>query len=183
MHMNRLSWKGISVWSVVVGTIVLSSSANAQTKTLKVGDPAPGFHVGKWYKGEPIKSLSRGHAYVVEFWATRCGPCVAGIPHLSGLAKRYRGKLDVAAVSVLHWQDDSPNDTPALVKAFMKTADGKAMGYHVAQDTDNAYMVKNWLGAAGFEEIPCAFVVGKDGKIAWMGSPKDLDTVLARIIR
>ncbi len=38
---------------------------------LSVGDPAPKFHVGKWYHGTPLKTLKRGHMYVVEFWATR----------------------------------------------------------------------------------------------------------------
>jgi len=160
-----------------------SSAAGYGTATLNLGDRAPAFKVGKWYKGEPISALKPGHVYVVEFWATRCGPCVAGIPHLSALAKRYAGKVDFVGVSVQQWPDGSPNDTPGLVKAFMKTSDGAAMKYHVAADTANGFMVKTWFDPAGFNEIPNAFVVNKSGRIAWMGSPHDLDSVLPRILR
>jgi thiol-disulfide isomerase/thioredoxin len=164
-----------------LGVLLISGGVFAQNKPLKVGDHAPQFRVGKWVKGSPISGLKQGHAYVVEFWATRCGPCVAGIPHLSGLAKKYKGKLDIAAVSVLHWQDGSPNDTPALVSDFMKTANGRAMAYHVAEDTSDGFMIKKWFAAAGFDGIPAAFVVNKNGRVAWMGSPLDLDPVLEKI--
>lgn len=153
----------------------------AKTKTLNIGDPAPIFKVGKWYKGDPITGLKRGKVYVVEFWATRCPPCVAGIPHLSALAHHYKKTVTVTGISVQKWQDGSPNDDRRLVADFMKSANGQKMKYNVAVDTTEGGMVKSWLGAAGFDSIPCAFVVGKDGRIAYMGDPAGLDTILARI--
>ena len=38
-------------------------------------------------------------------------------------------------------------------------------------DTPDNNMAKTWMMAAGQNGIPCAFVVGKDGKIAWIGHP------------
>ena len=33
-----------------------------------------------------------GHAIVIEFWATWCGPCITAIPHLNALADRFRDR-------------------------------------------------------------------------------------------
>src|SRR4051812_31324782 len=70
----------------------LSSVLPAQDKppvTLKPGDPAPPLRVSKWLKGGPIPKLEKGKVYVMEFWATWCGPCVAGMPHVTKLQKKY----------------------------------------------------------------------------------------------
>jgi tetratricopeptide (TPR) repeat protein len=46
----------------------------------------------------------------------------------------------------------------------------------------DGFMSKNWMEAAGQSGIPAAFVVGKDGKIAWIGHPMELDGPLAQIV-
>ena len=57
-------------------------------------------HVGKWLKGEPVSAFVGGRVYVVEFWATWCGPCKRAIPHLTGLQQKYRADVTVIGVSV-----------------------------------------------------------------------------------
>src|ERR1051325_11733963 len=66
--------------------------AQAAEPTLKVGDPAPKLQTGKWVQGDPVKEFKKGNAYIVEFWATWCGPCRVSIPHLNDIHTKYKGK-------------------------------------------------------------------------------------------
>jgi thiol-disulfide isomerase/thioredoxin len=138
-----------------------------------VGDKAPALAAGKWIQGEPVKEFEADKAYIVEFWATWCGPCVATIPHLNELHEKFKDKgLVVIGQNV--WERDEES-VPAFVTKRMK---GK-MTYRVALDDKSAdekgAMATTWMAAAGQNGIPAAFLVGKDGKIAWIGHPAKLD--------
>ena len=132
--------------------------------TLKMGDAAPEFKVAQWYKGGPV-TIEADKTYIVECWATWCGPCVAAFPHLSEIAKANKDKITVIGVNV--WEKKKPEE----VKTFVE-GQGDKMSYNVAADGENA-IAMNWLKAAGQNGIPCAFVVTK-GKIAWIGHPASL---------
>ena len=43
-------------------------------------------------------------------------------------------------------------------------------------------MAKNWMKAAGQNGIPTAFIVNKEGKIAWIGHPGRMDEPLDKIV-
>ena len=58
--------------------------------TLKVGDAAPELKATKWLQGDEVKSFEKDKVYVVEFWATWCGPCIVMMPHLSELQQEYK---------------------------------------------------------------------------------------------
>ena len=145
-----------------------AAKAPAAGPTLKMGDAAPEFKASVWHKGGPVK-IEADKTYIVECWATWCGPCIAVFPHLSELAKANEGKVTVIGVNV--WEKKKPDE----VKAFVDKQ-GDKMSYNVAADEDN-YISNNWLKAAGRNGIPCAFVVTK-GKIAWIGHPAGLDQKL-----
>ena len=53
---------------------LLLCSLGVQAATLGIGDPAPELKVAQWIKGSPVASLDPAQTYVVEFWATWCGP-------------------------------------------------------------------------------------------------------------
>ncbi len=134
--------------------------------TLKIGDPAPALAQGKYVQGEPVAAFERGKVYVVEFWATWCGPCRRVIPHINALQAKHKDRsLVVLGQNVWQRGENVEKDVIAFVQQM-----GTNMAYRVALDRDAA-MAETWMKAAGKSGIPCAFVVGKDGKVAWIGHP------------
>lgn len=153
--------------------------------TLHVGDHAPALVVEKWLKGTPVTSLTDGKVHVVELWATWCGPCKAGMPHVSALAKKYADKVVITGVDV--WEHTTPTEGPTQVAAKVEKFVGRAgdmMAYNVAMDGQAAKVEKDWATAAAIPGIPSAFVVDATGTIAWIGHPmmgmeEAIDLVLA----
>lgn len=152
----------------------------AETATLMVGHPAPKLQVSKWAQGEPVEGFERDKAYIVEFWATWCGPCVASIPHVNDLHTKFKDKgLVVIGQNV--WENDTSKVAPFIKKM------GEKMTYRVALDAveegSKGKMADTWMKAAGQNGIPAAFVVDKKGTIAWIGHPMSLkETMLEEVL-
>ncbi len=153
--------------------------------TLKAGDKAPAIEVEKWIKGEPVKKFEPDKVYVVEFWATWCGPCIQSMPHLSAVQKEYKDKgVTVIGTDVsedVGGREYTP-ETLTKVEDFVKQQ-GDRMSYTVAYDGKTKAMDKNYMRAAGQGGIPCAFIVDKKGTVAWIGHPMWLDVTLAPVIK
>lgn len=150
-----------------------------EKKGLAVGDAAPAFKVEAFVKGEPVKSFEKGKVYVVEFWATWCGPCVAAFPHLSEMQAKYKDKVTFIGTNI--WERPYNSETLEKVKTFV-TEQGDKMAYTVAFDGKAAEMDAAYMKAAGRNGIPSAFIVNQDGKIAWMGHPMSMEKVLEEVV-
>jgi thiol-disulfide isomerase/thioredoxin len=166
--------------SVVVALMMGICAMPGKAQTLGVGDPAPKLDVKAFVKGEPVSKFETGKNYVVEFWATWCVPCKTSIPHLTELQKKHP---DVIFIAVSIAEENQAN-----VKPFVEEM-GDKMAYRVAIDSvpekekaNQGVMAKTWMMAAGQNGIPTAFIVNKEGKIAWIGYPMELDKPLEKIV-
>jgi len=161
------------------GTLAAQDSDKKPDK-LNVGDKAPAIKVGAWVKGKPVTGFEDGKVYVMEFWATWCGPCIAGIPHLTKLQKDYKDQ-GITVVGTAIWQrEDTQSDRQAKVKGFVEKQ-GDKMNYTIAVD-DDRWMANHWMRPAGRNGIPSAFIVGKTGKIEWIGHPSSMDGALKAVV-
>jgi thiol-disulfide isomerase/thioredoxin len=143
---------------------------------LNIGDPAPPLQVRHWLKGEPFQKFEKGQVYVVEFWATWCSPCIAMMPDLSALARKYKKDCTILAIDT----HEGKNTSPDRIQAFVDSM-GNRMNYSVATEDSNA-METTWMRASGSEGIPKSFVVDREGRLAWIGHPMDLPEVLAKVM-
>jgi thiol-disulfide isomerase/thioredoxin len=164
--MNTTTLLYSAAW-ILLGT-TLSWAAEP---TLKVGDSAPKLQTGQWVQGEPVREFKKGTTYIVEFWATWCGPCRVSIPHLNEVHQRYKDK-GLIVIGQDCWEQDT-----GKVEPFIKQM-GDKMTYRVALDDPSGggrgKMADTWMAAAGQDGIPAAFIVDSKGIVAWIGHPMDL---------
>lgn len=154
---------------------IAATALSLNISAIDLGDPAPALHIKDWVKGKAVDLVEgKGkNIYVVEFWATWCGPCRTSIPHLTELQNEFKDK-NVIFVGI---SDEERNVVAPFVKRM-----GDKMDYVVAVDEDRK-SYSNYMAAFGQNGIPHAFVVNKEGQIAWHGHPMDgLDKVINEIL-
>ena len=158
--------------TVMISTLLWSMAADAAPPPtpLTIGSPSPKLAAMKYVKGDAVKSLSAGTIHVIEFSGTGCAPCIELIPHINALQLKH---ADIVFISVYGEKEN-------VVRRFLMDK-GKNIAVRVAVDPTGA-MWRDWHEAAIQGGIPCCFVVGKEGKIAWIGDPTELAVPLARIV-
>ena len=138
----------------------------------KLGEKAKALTISEWVKGSAVDVTDGKNVYVVEFWATWCGPCRNTIPHLTELQKKYKDQ-GVVFVGV---SSEKAED----VKPFVQEM-GDKMDYNVAVDKDDA-TDKAYMAAYGQGGIPCAFIINKESQVVWVGHPMEMEKPLQEVI-
>ena len=158
----------------------LSDFAEAvELPALFIGSKAPELQIAKFIKGDSVQQFEQGKVYVVEFWATWCGPCIAAFPHLSEQQAKYDDKVQFIGVNVWEGVDDQA-ERIQKVEEFVADQ-GERMSYTVAVEDGNA-MAEKWMRPAGQNGIPAAFIVDGTGTIAWVGHPMTMDSTLEAVV-
>lgn len=144
---------------VTLPGLVLAACISGERPALRSGDPAPDFTAASLGDGAPV-SLSdyRGHALLVNLWATWCHPCREETPYLQAVYERYRDEgLRVLGVSVDRSADRD------LVNEFVEEF---GVEYDVALDPEA--VSRELFHVRG---LPTSVVFNRDGTVAfsWVG--------------
>lgn len=151
--------------NVLIILVFMFSTAYGQTT--KTGKPAPEIKIEKWIYPEiqvndfevkrKIPGDLKGKLIVLDFWFTKCAPCVASIPHLNSLAKKYP---DVVFLSISF-------ELEGVLKDFLSE---NIMYYPVGSDVQG-----DVIKAFGVTDYPHTFLISADNRIVWEGSPFQLN--------
>ncbi|MDA7906158.1 redoxin domain-containing protein [Mariniblastus sp.] len=153
-----------------------------------IGSKAPDLDIEFWISDNfgllpHTTKIEKGNIYVIEFWATWCGPCIAAMPHISELQEKYSAD-NVQIISV------SDEDLDTVTKFLERPVAGDPVGttyeeltsnYSLTIDPDKS-VFKDYFAAAQRTGIPCAFLIGKTGLVEWIGHPQQLDKPLEKVV-
>ena len=155
----------VAVVAFLASMLALSPAwGQLSNNRLVIGDYAPQLDLD-YIKGGPVDiRAGRGNkVFIVEVWATWCGPCRYSIPHLTMLQEKYRDDgLVIISIST---------EEREVVDPFVAKM-GDEMDYTVAVDRYGSFY-SAYLEPFRVEGIPYAFIVNKTGRIIWVGHPMD----------
>lgn len=164
-----------SLW--VAAGLFTGAAVSAQAPgQLALGDKAPPIDV-YFLQGDPIdlESGKGKQVFIVEFWATWCGPCRYSIPHLTELQQKHEDDgLVIVGIS---------DESSTLVRPYMEQM-GEKMQYRVAVDNNDTTNRRYFGGFGRVQSYPTAFVIDVNGRVAWIGNPLDpfLDTFVETLL-
>ncbi len=132
------------------------------------------LEVAHWLNGDPVR-LEAGGTYVLVFWATGNAPSVMSFERFTALQERFADQ-GVTVIGVT-------SEEPEVVRAVLDTDDGTGrpwrdrVGYVLAADPDGSTQ-RDYLATTGQRGIPTVMVVGRDGRIEWIGPGREAESVI-----
>ncbi len=129
----------------------------------------------EWLQGEPVTKWEKDRVYVLEFWATWCGPCIAAMPHIEQLSQKMKDK-NISFIGVNVWDKKTPDE----LKEFLKKRDNPPT-YPIVSDGEKGPAQKEWLVPQGVSGIPATFIV-KNGELVWKGHPSQMNEEMLQSI-
>ncbi len=164
---------------VVVASVALAQPALAEPMP---GDVAPSIVSSEWVRGTPIDQFEHGTIYVIDLWSSWCKPCIASMPDVHAIEKKFINSVVVIAMNV--WEMNPDQRVPKFLAEH-----GSVMPAHVARDSVPEGMLPNmgltaieYLGTSPSASIPKSFIVDGSGRIAWIGLPGELEAPLSQVV-
>lgn len=156
----------------LLGLLLLAAlCSTSRASQLDIGDAPPPLQPMAWVQGEPVDVTGPGRVRVVLFFASWCGASRQALDELAALAAASAEAFDVVAVNVREAERGDPR--VEALQAFFAERD-RLRTFSVAMDDPvNTPLFKTWMRAAGTYPTPTAFILGRDGRIAYMGFPVD----------
>src|SRR5688572_4015509 len=120
----RLTMNHKPTFWIAMAMAGIAFTSNAQSVKLGESATLDALAKAQAIQGEAPQAWEPGKLYLLECWATWCGPCVAAIPHLDALHDKYKDQgLRVIGMNVRE-------DDKAKVVEFVKEK-GERMSYPV----------------------------------------------------
>ena len=142
--------------TLVLVIFFLSSQSFSQVKISKL-----------LQKSDYHPETSKQKLFMIEFWATWCGPCITVSDYLDVLQEQYINDLYILSLS---------EETPETVKKFLNR---RPTRFATAIDYDGETFKKY-----GVKDLPFAVLLDADANIVWQGNPANLNNYdLGRFIR
>ena len=124
-----------------------------------------------WVSGERPDHWEPGHLYLVECWASWCGPCLRAMSHLEALWQEVKDeRIHVIGVNV------GEQRTSEDIQAFLAKRPVPPT-YSICRDPQNLVRKR-----VEFRGIPFAFAV-REGEVVWEGHPSTLTADKLRALR
>jgi thiol-disulfide isomerase/thioredoxin len=165
--------------ALLVGLAVLPRLSRGYERGL-VGRDAPEFVLPVAANGDSLSVRSdsggslkmselRGHAVLLDFWATWCGPCRAQSPIVERVFRRWRDR----GVVVVGVDTDTPDQGDPAAFARMH-----GLTYPIVHDATNTV-----AGTYDVDSLPTLVVVSPGGKVVAVRSGVTDDAQLERLFR
>ena len=141
--------------------LLLFITVQAQQEIPNVADPRLDFTVMD-QNGDPIKLSSlKGKVFLIDFWASWCGPCRVSNRQLIKIYKQYKEKgFEIFGVSL---DEDKESWEKAIIKDKITWLQGNDTG--------------GWEAKAAIkwnvEALPSSFLVNKNGDVIAFDPDKD----------
>lgn len=151
----------------------LSPKTRSLWPVLRVGQDAPALTPAVWLRADGEKEAPdlKNKVVLVDFWGQGCGPCVAELPRLVDLARRY-AETDLRIVG---WHDSSGD-----VEGVARFARTHGLLYDLAIDHEADQ--PGWFGALfksfGVRGIPQSALLDRQGRVVFVGSLREAITRL-----
>lgn len=157
-------------------TLIFSLVCRAEDLTLLlVGDEAPESHIVRAEDGEPISlEEEEQRLTVLLFWASWSPEAREALAHLVNLHERLGAEeLRMIAIST---------EPRGRVNAYIKLHEGNFGDVEFACDQQRQTFTAYMLSAVE-KDVPRAFVIDEEKRIAWIGHPSDgLETALSLML-